>query len=73
MAIQRNGGFIEVVDEDGLRNLVRISAIQRVCDVDELRQEAFLTVAGRPILIRASLDDVRDLLADFGAVRGHRS
>lgn len=62
MPIERIGAFIEVIDEDGMRNLVRVNAIQRVCDVDEMRQEAYLTVAGRVILIRASLDDIRDVL-----------
>ena len=37
MAIERVGAFIEVTDEDGMRNLVRIAAIQRVCDVDEFQ------------------------------------
>lgn len=55
-------GFIEVVDEEGLRNLIRVSAIQRVCDVDELREEAFILVAGRTIVIRASLDEVREVI-----------
>jgi hypothetical protein len=63
MAIERIGAFIEVIDEDGMRNLVRITAIQRVCDVDEFKEESYLTVAGRPILIRASLDEVRKVLS----------
>jgi hypothetical protein len=63
MAIERIGAFIEVIDEDGLRNLVRITAIQRVCDVDEFQEESYLTVAGRAILIRASLDEVRKVLS----------
>lgn len=62
MAIKRIGAFIEVIDEDGMRNLVRIAAIQRVCDVDEFQEESYLTVAGRAILIRASLDEVRAAL-----------
>jgi len=62
MPIERIGAFIEVIDEDGMRNLVRITAIQRVCDVDEFREESYLTVAGRAILVRASLDEVRDVL-----------
>lgn len=64
MAIERIGAFIEVIDEDGMRNIVRISAIQRACDVDEFREEAYLTVAGRIVLIRASLDEVRDVLVE---------
>ncbi|WP_296709423.1 hypothetical protein [Rhodoblastus sp.] len=64
MAIERIGAFIEVIDEDGMRNLVRITAIQRVCDVDEFREEAYLTVAGRMILIRVSLDEMREVLME---------
>lgn len=62
MPIERRGAFIEVTDGDGKRNIVRISAIQCVFDVDEFREEAYLTVAGRTILIRASLDEMRDAL-----------
>jgi len=57
MPIERVGNhFIEVLDEDGLRNLVRINAIQQICDVDELREETYLTVASRTILVRTPLD-----------------
>jgi hypothetical protein len=65
MPIERYGAFIEVIDEDGARNIVRIAAIQRACDVDEFKEEAYLTVAGRVILIRASLDEVRDILVEI--------
>ena len=54
--------FIEFIDDDGNRNLVRVAAIQRVCDVDEMQSEAYLTVAGRTILVRASFDQIRDAL-----------
>lgn len=65
MGIERVGrGFIEVQDEDGNRNIVRINAIQQACDVDELREEAFLTVSGRTILIRAPLDELKEVLED---------
>jgi len=64
MAIERIGAFIEVIDDDGMHNLVRITAIQRVCDVDEFQAESYLTVAGRMILVRVSLDEVRELLIE---------
>ncbi len=62
MSIERSGAFIEVVDEDGLRNLVWIAAIQRVFDVDEFRQESHLTIAGRIILIRVPFYEVREII-----------
>ncbi len=55
-------GFVEVRYEDGNRNVVRINAIQQACDVDDLREEAFLTVSSRTILIRASLDELKEVL-----------
>ena len=68
MAIQRVGsGFIEVVDEDGLRNIVRIGSIQRLSDVDEMAEETYLTVAGKVLLVREPLEEFRDLLEDVGA------
>ena len=63
MTIEKVGSnYIEVLDEDGLRNLVRITAIQRIANVDEMSEEAYLFVAGRTILVRASLDEFRKLL-----------
>jgi hypothetical protein len=68
MAIQRVGsGFIEVVDEDGLRNIVRIGSIQRLSDVDEMAEETYLTVAGKVLLVREPLEEFRDLLEGVGA------
>jgi hypothetical protein len=64
MGIKRIGQFLELVSEDGLRNLVRVNAIQWICDVDAFQQETWLTVANRTILIRESLDDIRVALLD---------
>ncbi len=70
MPIKRVGrGFIEAVAEDGLRLLVRINAIQQASDVDEFREEAYLTVAGRTNLIRSSLDELKEVLEDDLAYR----
>ncbi|WP_294534855.1 hypothetical protein, partial [uncultured Rhodoblastus sp.] len=38
--------------------------IQRACDVDEFKTETYLTVVGRFIRIRASLDEFRDVLTE---------
>ena len=65
MGIERVGRhFIEVQDEDGNRSLIRINSIQQASDVDELRQEAFLTVSSRTILVRSPLDELKDILDD---------
>lgn len=65
MPIRRIGqAFIEVQDENGLRNIVRISAIQVAVDLDELREEILVTVGGRTIPVRASLDELRLILEE---------
>ena len=70
MARQCGPQFIEFTDDNGNRNLVCVAAIQRVCDVDDLQTEAYLTVAGRMILVRASFDQIRDvLLSSLGDAR----
>jgi hypothetical protein len=63
MPTARTPLFIELVDDDGNRNLVRVAAIQSVCDVDQMQTEAYLTVAGRTILVRAPFDRIRDILS----------
>lgn len=68
MPIRRIGqAFIEVQDENGLRNIVRISAIQVAVDLDELREEILVTVGGRTIPVRASLDELRLILEEQAA------
>jgi hypothetical protein len=64
MSIERLGQFIEVEGEDGVRNVVRVNAIQLLCDVDELREETFMMVANRTILVREPLDEIREVLAE---------
>ena len=59
MSIEQHGRFLELVGEDGIRNLVRINAVQWLCDADESRQETFLTVANRTILVREPLDQIK--------------
>jgi hypothetical protein len=59
MGIKQHGGFLELGGEDGVRNLVRINAVQWLCDADETREETFLTVANRTILVREPLDQIK--------------
>lgn len=65
MSVTRLGRhFIKLLDEDGKRMIVRINAIQQASDYDECQREAYLTVAGRTIAIRASLDEVEEILEE---------
>ena len=75
MAIERHGQFIQFRGEDGIRYVARISAVALVADVDEMAAEAYVTVAGRTILVRAPLDELRDALLDEGphGIRGRAS
>lgn len=66
MGIERYGHFIEFRGEDGIRYVARVSAVQLLSDVDELAAEAYVTVAGRTILVRSPLDEFRDALLDDG-------
>ena len=67
MGIERVGSFIEFLGDDGIRNIVRINAVQWACDTDETCEETFLTVANRTILVRAPLDELREVLADVSS------
>jgi hypothetical protein len=73
MTIDRVGQFIEFVGDGGQRCIARVSAIQLATDVDECRDESFITVASRTILVRAPLDEVRDALLDHGGSGSYRS
>ncbi|WP_158811441.1 hypothetical protein [Beijerinckia sp. L45] len=64
MAIERVGQFIEFIGDDGIRNVVRVTAIQWLCDSDEIADETFMTVANKTILVRAPLTEVRDALLE---------
>lgn len=62
MAIKRIGQFIEFLGDEGVRNIVRVNAIQWMCDTDETAEETYLTVASRALLGRALLDELREAL-----------
>ena len=68
MANGRGGQFLEFIGDDGVRNIVRVSAIQWLSDTDECRDETFITVANRTVTIRAPLDHVREALAFEDAI-----
>ena len=66
MSIERYGQFIEFRGEDGIRYVARITAVQLLSDVDEMAAKAYVTVAGRTILVRSPLDEFRNALLDDG-------
>jgi len=62
--IRRVGVFLEVLDEDGCRHLLRFSTIQAVSDTDPLQNETLITAAGRTIRVPRPLDDIMAMLTD---------
>ena len=62
--VERIGHYIEFRGEGGIRYIARVSAVALVADVDEMADEAYVTVAGRTILVRAPLDELRAVLLD---------
>lgn len=51
-------GYLLVVDADGLRHVIRISAIQMLSDGDQCRDATIGVVAGRALTIPLPLDDL---------------
>ena len=66
MSIERYGQYIEFRGEDGIRYVARITAVQFLSDVDEMAAEAYVTVAGRTILVLSPLDEFRNALLEEG-------
>ncbi|MGD0634226.1 MAG: hypothetical protein ABSA13_08115 [Beijerinckiaceae bacterium] len=64
MAIERVGPFIEFVGDNGLRQIIRVTAIQCIGDSDEMANETSLTFANKTVLIPAPLDEVREALME---------
>ena len=54
-----SGSFIALIDEDGMRHLVRQGAILALSDADDARDTTIAQLpAGRSVTIRAPLEDV---------------
>lgn len=62
-AVRRIGGFLQVQDGDGCRHLLRVTSVQALSDTDLMRNETFITVAGRTIRVPQALDDIVELIA----------
>jgi hypothetical protein len=50
-------GYLLLVDADGLRHVVRVSAIQLLSDGDQCRDTTIAIIAGRALTIPLPLDD----------------
>lgn len=51
-------GYLLLVDADGLRHVVRVSAIQLLSDGDQCRDTTIAIIAGRALTIPLPLDDL---------------
>ena len=51
-------GYVVLSDIDGLRNVIRVSAIQMLSDTDQCRDSTMAVVAGRVLTIPLPLDDI---------------
>ena len=69
MSIERVGHFIEFVGDEGIRNIVRVTAIQWLCDADETAEETYMSVSNKAFLVRAPLDQVREVLLEDERLR----
>ena len=67
MTLSSTGRWLMVEGENGIRHLCRVSAIQMISDIDELHEESYLVIAGRTVLVREPLDELRDELTYLDA------
>lgn len=49
--------YLQVVDQDGTRHLIRISAIQLCSDADPCRDSTAVVVAGRTLIVPVPMDE----------------
>ena len=73
MSVERYGPYIEFRGEDGIRYVARVTAVALVADVDEMAAESYVTVAGKCILVRTPLEEVREALLGDGFFGSRRS
>lgn len=64
MKIERVGPYVEIVDEEGCRHLIRRTSIQWVSDTDSLQNECYITASGRTICVRMPLDEVLEVILE---------
>lgn len=49
-------GYLQLTDSDGIRHVIRISAIQLLSDADACQDSSILVVAGRSLSVPIPLD-----------------
>jgi hypothetical protein len=64
MPLERIGPYVEIVDEEGCRHLIRRTSVQWVSDTDSLRNETYITAAGRTIRVPEPLDEVLEVILE---------
>ncbi|KAB1069226.1 hypothetical protein [Methylobacterium planeticum] len=62
-AVRRVGNYLQVQDGEGCRHLLRVTSVQALSDTDPLRNETFITAAGRTIRVLQPLDAIVELIA----------
>ncbi|AWN35189.1 hypothetical protein [Methylobacterium radiodurans] len=62
-AVRRVGSDLQVQDGDDCRHLLRVTSVQALSDTDPLRNETFITAAGRTIRVPQALDSIVELIA----------
>jgi hypothetical protein len=62
-AVRRVGNFLQVQDGDGCRHLLRVTSVQALSDTDLMRNETFITAAGRTIRVPQPLDEIVPLIS----------
>lgn len=62
-AVRRVGNYPQVQDGEGCRHLLRVTSVQALSDTDPLRNETFITAAGRTIRVLQPLEQAAELIA----------
>ena len=73
MSIERYGPYIEFRGDDGIRYVARVTSVALVADVDEMAAETYVSVAGKCILVRTPLEQIREALLGDGFFGSKRS
>ena len=72
-AVRRVGSFLQVQDGDGCRHLLRVTCVQALSDTDLMRNETFITAAGRTIRVTQPLDEIVELVAPGERAAGDKT
>lgn len=68
---RRSGAFIELVDEEGCRHLLRVTSITAISDTDPLQNETIIAAAGRTVRVAQGLDEIAEMVFDTAQMQGH--